>query len=195
MTARQPQVGDRYRAPWGAYAVHRVELERVVLRDLDNPRAYVVPTPAKLAAEYELVEAAQRAPGAAMAQGAAELQPAAPAPASAKPVPPWLTGAPLTCSDCQRPCRALWYTEDDDGPRYCSSCLMGPARPAAVPTLGTWRPPAGEAYASRADVGSYDPLPPGSAPIATQAPARTKPATERQTTRDLWAEISAAVPR
>ena len=98
MTAvHQPQPGDRYAAPWGEYCVVRVEPDRVALRDLARPTACVVPTPAKLLAEYSLVRAATPA---------AEHRDVKPA-----NVPPPAAEQLRRCSDCKRPSRVLWATD------------------------------------------------------------------------------------
>lgn len=48
-------IGDRYTAPWGRYAVHRIDVncEEIVLRDLDRLSACIIVTPAELAANYQ----------------------------------------------------------------------------------------------------------------------------------------------
>ena len=178
MTAvHQPQPGDRYAAPWGEYCVVRVEPDRVALRDLARPTACVVPTPAKLLAEYSLVRAATPA---------AEHRDVKPA-----NVPPPAAEQLRRCSDCKRPSRVLWATDRADGPEYCGACLAT-GRPPPAPSLGTWRPAPGEEAhnAAKAELGSF------ARPAEPAAPRpRPKPETARTTTRELWAELSAAVPR
>lgn len=175
MTAvHQPQPGDRYAAPWGEYCVVRVEPDRVVLRDLARPTACVVPTPAKLLAEYSLVKAA--------------VPPLEHAAAAAAPAP---VEQLRRCSDCRRPKRVLWATDREDGPLFCGDCLAT-GRPPPAPSLGTWRPAPGEEAhnAAKAELGSF-------ARPAEPAAPRPRPAPEpaRNATRELWAELSAAVPR
>lgn len=172
MTAvHQPQPGDRYAAPWGEYYVVRVEADRVVLRDLARPTACVVPTPERLRAEYSLVRAA-----------AAPLEQPAAAPPPAEQL--------RRCSDCKQPKRVLWATDRDDGPLYCGACLAT-GRPPPAPSLGTWRPAPGEEHhnAAKAELGSFarPEQPAEPRPRAKPEPARTN--------RELWAELSAAVPR
>lgn len=174
MTAvHQPQPGDRYAAPWGEYCVVRVEPDRVVLRDLARPTACVVPTPAKLLAEYSLVRAAT---------------PAADMPANVPPPP--AAERLRRCSDCGLPKRVLWATDRADGPEYCGACLAT-GRPPPAPSLGTWRPAPGEEAhnAAKAELGSF------ARPTDPAPRPRTKPEPARTTTRELWAELSAAVPR
>lgn len=177
MTAvHQPQPGDRYAAPWGEYSVVRVEADRVVLRDVARPTACVVPPPERLRAEYSLVRAAAPSPPAPLDQ------PAAPPPPAAEQL--------RCCSDCKRPKRVLWATDREDGPLYCGACLAT-GRPQPAPSLGTWRPAPGEEHhnAAKAELGSF-------ARPAEPAPRpRTKPEPARTATRELWAELSAAVPR
>lgn len=171
----QPQPGDRYAAPWGEYCVVRVEADRVVLRDLARPTACVVPTPERLRAEYSLVRAA-----------------VVPAPAPLEqPAPPPPAEQLRRCSDCRQPKRVLWATDREDGPQYCGACLAT-GRPPPAPSLGTWRPAPGEEAhnAAKAELGSF------ARPAEPAAPRpRTKPEPARTATRELWAELSAAVPR
>ena len=172
-SAHEPHAGDRYDAPWGRYTVLRCNADAsVTLQDLDRPTACVRPSRAKLAAEYSLVQAAQPV---------LDAPPLKVAPA------PWVE--PLeTCSDCQRQVRIVFATDDPAGPKYCCQCLS---------TEGSrgWRAPAtrgraggGDAYASRAELGSF-------ARPSNPTP-RPKPAPPPQeAVRDLWAEISRSVAR
>lgn len=176
----QPQPGDRYAAPWGEYCVVRVEPDRVVLRDLARPTACVVPTPAKLQAEYSLVQDA----AAPLERANRDVKPAN------MPAPP--LEQLRRCSDCRRPKRVLWATEREDGPLFCGECLAT-GRPPPAPSLGTWRPAPGEEVhnAAKAELGSF------ARPTEPAAPRpRTKPEpAPRNATRELWAELSAAVLR
>ena len=176
MTAHQPQPGDRYAAPWGEYCVVRVEADRVVLRDLARPTACVAPTPERLRAEYSLVRVAVAPPPAPLEQ----------------PAPPPPAEQLRRCSDCRQPKRVLWATDRDDGPLFCGACLAT-GRPALAPSLGTWRPAPGDEHhnAAKAELGSF-------ARPAEPAPRPrpwSKPEPAPATTRELCAELSAAVPR
>ena len=114
-----PEIGARFTATWGSrYAVHRIDGDRVVLRDLDRPSACVIPTLAELAAsgKYLADTAAEIAPTSAPAappQAALLLVDLAPAAtggrggdrrSGAKPAAPRATPAPSSsaCSVCGR---------------------------------------------------------------------------------------------
>lgn len=200
-----PAVGQVYQAPWGRYAVARVDHpdgDGVVLRDLGRPGANVLPRRDRLGVDYQLVADAPTALPANDAPAcAAPPAPvaAAAAPAEPRSPPSALSGAPRVCWDYRRTCRVLWATDDPAGPEYCSSCLAG-SRPAHVPTTGTWRPPAGteDSNPNKAEIGSFARPSPAAAEALLTAMGLTQPTAKPKrapTTRDLWAELTAGVDR
>lgn len=174
MTSHEPQAGDRYDAPWGSYAVLRVNADAsVTLLDRDRPSATVRPSRAKLAADYVLVQSAQA--------------PAPPAPAEiAVAAPAWVE--PLeTCNECKRRVRVVYATDDEDDPVFCGACLSGDGGRGWRSTSPSGRA-AGDNEA-RGELGSF------ARPDIAPAP-RPKPAPPPQeAVRDLWAEISKGVAR
>lgn len=194
-----PAIGQRFTATWGSrYAVHRIDGDRVVLRDLDRPSACVIPTlveletSGKYSADTTAEIAPTSAPTPASPQAALLLVELAPAATggrrgdrrpSAKPAAPGAQPAAAvtsasSCATCGRGGHGVALAVVEIGGAeiaYCWRCYgvdesrgygvtahraPAPAPPASPPAgaLHTdWRPPPGEVYESRADVGSFDP--------------------------------------
>lgn len=151
MTAREPQVGDRYDSPGGSYEVHHVGAVAVTLRDRAHRTTFVAPSRARLAAEYTFVAA----------------EPAAPA---------WVE--PLeTCSECDRRVRVTFQTDDPKGPKYCCRCASTDGASRRAPSAPSVRiAGVDEDNQVRADIGSYArpvDAPPRPAP-APPTPAETR---------------------
>lgn len=182
MTSHEPQAGDRYDAPWGSYAVLRVNADAsVTLLDCDRPSATVRPSRAKLAADYVLVQAATTPAPPVLEPEPAELA----APAWVEPLE--------TCNECKRRVRVVYATDDEDGPVFCGACLSGDGgRGWRAPSQPGVRAPGGgeDVYATRAELGSF------ARPTDIAPAPRPKPAPPPQeAVRDLWAEISKGVAR
>jgi hypothetical protein len=182
-----PAVGDRFSAPWGRYQVHRLAGDQVVLRDLDRPTACVTPTLAELAERYVGVEL--------LAAAAARPAPPAPAgdrPRPAPPAPP--AGSTARCADCGRASISLAIVRYGDVEvAYCGRCYGVVAeRPLATGATSTgWTPPPGEAYESRAEVGSFERPPPAD---RVEHPRRERPQ-PRRVGPDEWLIATGEVRR
>lgn len=188
MTSREPQAGDRYDAPWGSYAVLRVNADAsVTLQDLNRPTATVRPTAARLAADYVLVQAAQLHAPPVLEPKPAEPKPEPAEIAVAATAPAWVEPGGL-CAECKRPCRVLWASDDEDGPMFCGLCLSsgGTSRIRSAPAVRL----AGDddTNEARAEIGSVA-RPTNAAPRPAPAPPTAAE------TRDLWTETTKSVAR
>jgi hypothetical protein len=176
-----PAIGDRFAAPWGRYVVHRLAGDQVVLRDLDRATACVVVSPAELAAKYSGVQL--------LAAIAAGPPPTSPAPLERTP----FAAGPRACPSCRQPAIAFARL-GDGGPEYCWRCYGVEAEHAEPPpaiAATDWRPPPGETYDTRAEVGSFDPPPP-----EHQRPRqRAKPAPASRVETQDWLIATGQVSR
>lgn len=174
-----PAIGAQYSAPWGRYVVYRVEGDHVVLRDLDRPSGFVMPSSAKLAAEYSLEQAAPAymPPEQLAAEPAAAAPPIAADPPPTRPPP--IADGRRRCPCCGQPANMFAVVGEDL--EYCWRCYgvtEAPRREATGALSTTWEPDhEAEDYASRADVGSFAPPPPAERTRQTppRKPARVKP--------------------
>lgn len=164
-------VGALFVAPWGRYAVERIDGTLVVLADQQRAHAFVCKQLADLEASSDYRAVA----------------PAAPPSRPAKP-----PTARRDCDDCGRVSAVLWHHGDPEDPtslRFCPGCMQRDASTAYPPTLSLWRPAPGEASESRAEVGSFEP------PAGTKrAPARA-PRPSRDQTRSMWQAATREVAR
>ena len=178
-----PVIGQVLTAAWGRYAVHRVDGDQVVLRDVARPGAFVLPARAEFEANYrpviaaveptpiELVHAPQQLAQRDAGQDCGrprDRRPAAP-PAAPAVVP----AGRQVCAGCELPRIALAYIGEVG---YCWRCygVSEAPRPVATSSASGWRPTPGEAvYESRSEVGSFERP---DAAAARPKPARSAPA-------------------
>jgi hypothetical protein len=187
-----PAIGAVYTAPWGSrYVVHRLAGDEVVLRDLDRPTACVLETPAELAARYTATGEVRTSGAHQLAQ---EPAPAPAAPAAADPPPAAPTsrqaGVRRRCGGCGLPAIALAVA--DSGAEYCFRCygVSAQQREATGALSTSWRPPAGEDYESRTDVGSFAPPPP-----EQQRPRERPPRKPARVEANEWLALTGERPR